>query len=121
MTAGDFRRLALSFAGAVEQAHMGHPDFRANGRIFATLAGDGHHGMVKLAPEVQQAFLRDHPDVFFPAAGAWGLQGATMVRLKAADEETVGAALTEAWRRVSGESRKPRGSGPRRRSRRAPR
>jgi hypothetical protein len=38
MTAGDFRRIALSFDGAEEGAHMGAVDFRVGGRIFATLA-----------------------------------------------------------------------------------
>ena len=36
MTADDFRRITLALEGAVEKAHMGHPDFRVNGRIFAT-------------------------------------------------------------------------------------
>ena len=41
MTADAFREIALAFDGAVEEhAHMGHPDFRANGRIFAGLHGD---------------------------------------------------------------------------------
>ena len=34
-----FRSLALSLPGAAESAHCGHPDFRVNGRIFATLSG----------------------------------------------------------------------------------
>jgi len=38
MTAADFRRIALSFEGAEESSHMGSPDFRIGGRIFATLA-----------------------------------------------------------------------------------
>jgi hypothetical protein len=38
MTANDFRRIALSFEGAEESSHMGQPDFRVGGRIFATLA-----------------------------------------------------------------------------------
>src|SRR5215471_11607701 len=33
----DFRRLALALDGAIESAHMGHPDFRAHGRICATI------------------------------------------------------------------------------------
>ena len=37
LTADQFRDLALQMEGAVEGAHMAHPDFRANGRIFATL------------------------------------------------------------------------------------
>jgi hypothetical protein len=34
---------------AIEGAHMGYPDFRVNGRIFATLHSDHEWGMVKLA------------------------------------------------------------------------
>lgn len=37
--AEDFRRMALSLEGAEEGSHMGSPDFRVGGRIFATLAG----------------------------------------------------------------------------------
>ena len=37
MTASEFRRMALTLPDAVEAAHMGHPDFRVGGRIFATL------------------------------------------------------------------------------------
>jgi hypothetical protein len=97
-TAAQFRRLALSLSGAVEQAHMGHPDFRANGRIFATLHGDNRHGMVKLTLEDQQRFVAAQPETFAPENGAWGRQGCTRVRLDAADEETLGEALTLAWR-----------------------
>ena len=100
MTADDFRELVLSFDDAMEGAHMGHPDFRANGRIFATLAPGETRGMVKLTAEEQQEFLRDNPKMFVPAAGAWGRQGCTMVELKAADKRTARAALTLAWQRV---------------------
>ena len=97
MDASDFRRMALSLQGAIESAHMNHPDFRAFGKIFATLNEDETRGMVSLTPEQQEAFLDEHPSMFEPAAGAWGRQGATMVTLSAADEETVGEALTVAW------------------------
>jgi len=46
----DFRRVALALTDAVESAHMGHPDFRVNGRIFATLHADMKFGMVALTP-----------------------------------------------------------------------
>ena len=59
MNAEDFRRIALGMADAVEGAHMGHPDFRVNGRIFATLHPDHRHGMVKLTPDQQQQFVRE--------------------------------------------------------------
>jgi hypothetical protein len=79
---------------AVEGAHMGHPDFRVNGRIFATIHPDPAYGMVKLTPEQQQEFIRDHPAVFAPENGAWGRAGCTRVRFDAADGEMLGAALT---------------------------
>ena len=50
MTADDFRDIALGMQSAVERAHMNHPDFRANGRIFATLAADEQSGVVMLSP-----------------------------------------------------------------------
>jgi hypothetical protein len=92
-----FRRMALKLDGAIESAHMGHPDFRANGRIFATLYPDNQWGMVKLTADQQQEFMRAKPAMFAPAAGAWGRQGCTTVRLDSVDEETLGEALTLAW------------------------
>jgi hypothetical protein len=98
VTAGRFRRIALGMKEAIEGSHMGHPDFRAHGRIFATLHPDLKSGMVKLTPEQQDAFVREYPGAFAPEKGAWGRQGCTAVRLDAVDEETAGEALTLAWR-----------------------
>jgi hypothetical protein len=39
--------------GAVEGAHMGHPDFRVKNRIFATLHHDLEFGMVALTPDLK--------------------------------------------------------------------
>src|SRR5437763_9887870 len=100
MTPNQFRRIALGMDGAVESAHMNHPDFRANGRIFATIAPDGVRGMVKLTPAQQAAFVRADAATFEPAAGAWGRGGSTMVRFASADAETVGEAMTLAWQGV---------------------
>ena len=97
MTPNDFRRIALGMEGAVEGAHMAHPDFRVNGRIFATISPDAKSGMVSLTPEQQQEFIRADPATFVPAAGAWGRGGSTMVRLATADADTVGEAMTLAW------------------------
>jgi hypothetical protein len=83
--------------GAVEAAHMGHPDFRVNGRIFATLRSDNRHGMVALTPDQQQTFMKDYPAAFSPEAGAWGRQGCTAVRLEVVDDDALGEALTLAW------------------------
>ena len=101
MTANQFRRIALGMSGAVEGSHMDHPDFRANGRIFATLDHENVRGMVKLTPEQQEEFIRNDPGTFEPASGAWGRQGCTMVRLSKADEAIVGEAMTLAWQAVA--------------------
>ncbi|HEX9630217.1 MAG TPA: MmcQ/YjbR family DNA-binding protein [Pyrinomonadaceae bacterium] len=98
LTPDQFRSIALAMDNAIESAHMGHPDFRANGRIFATLHPGNESGMVKLAPEQQQDFLREGPDAFVPASGAWGRQGCTTVNLAAVDEDMLGEAITLAWR-----------------------
>ncbi|MGI9073893.1 MAG: MmcQ/YjbR family DNA-binding protein [Bryobacteraceae bacterium] len=104
MTADDFRRLALSFPDAVENSHMGHPDFRVHGRIFATLQyPDESWGMVKLTPEDQQTFVQAHPEAFVSVKGAWGRQGCTSVRLEAADESTLTEAFGIAWRNAGAE------------------
>ena len=93
----DFRRIALGMNEAVEGSHMAHPDFRVNGRIFATLHSDGKRGMVKLTPDQQRGFIGASPSSFEPASGAWGRQGCTMIRLDSIDEGTLGEAMTLAW------------------------
>ena len=98
LSQNDFRRIALSLEGAIESAHMGHPDFRAHGRIFATLLPDGEWGMVKLTPEQQDTFVCKDPETFEVGKGAWGRQGCTLVRLDAAQAATVRVALEFAWR-----------------------
>ena len=99
--ADDFRQTALGMRGAVESAHMGHPDFRVNGRIFATLHADLKYGMVKLTPDEQQRFIEQNPAAFVPEAGAWGRQGCTAVRLDVVDGDELGEALTLAWRNAA--------------------
>jgi hypothetical protein len=101
MTADDFRQLALALAGAVERSHMGHPDFRAHGRIFATLQADETAGVVRLPPDEQRELVRLHARTFSPASGAWGRQGWTTIRLARADRAAVRGALMLAWQGVA--------------------
>jgi hypothetical protein len=99
MTSDDFRRLALSLAGAEEGSHVGSADFRVGGRIFATLASEKQgFGNLMLTPEVQQTFIEERPDLFRPVNGGWGRMGATHIVLSAADEDTMAGALRTAWR-----------------------
>ena len=102
MNADKFRSLAMSIPGAAESAHMGHPDFRLEGRVFATLGyPDENHGMIKPSPAQQCQFVKAAPDVFSPCRGAWGRCGATAVYLPAAKVGVVRAALDKARNNVS--------------------
>jgi hypothetical protein len=107
MRGHDFRRIALGMDGAFEGAHMGHPDFRAHGRIFATLNAEETFGVVMLTPEQQRTFLLEHPDMFSPGPGAWGRSGSTRVHLDLADEDTIGQAVTLAWQNSAARAKKP--------------
>lgn len=102
MTPDGFRRLALEMPEALEVGHMGHPDFRVRGKIFATLGyPDEAWGMVKLTSEQQEAFVSAEPTVFVPVKGGWGRGGATCVRLRAARTPSVRTALGAAWQNVA--------------------
>jgi hypothetical protein len=99
MTAADFRRIALRLEGAEESSHMGSPDFRVGGRIFATLASEKQgYGNLMLTPELQQEFVQELPEVFLPVHGGWGKSGATHIRLAKASEDVLSGALRAAWK-----------------------
>lgn len=113
MTAGDFRRMALTLEGAEESSHMGAPDFRVGGRIFATLASERQgYGNLMLTPEQQAAFVEELPELFVPVAGGWGRNGVTHIRLAAVSEDVLAGALRAAWSirvaRNAATDRKPR-------------
>jgi hypothetical protein len=99
MTPSDFRRIALSLEGAEEGSHMGSPDFRVGGRIFATLASRAQgYGNLMLTPDQQAVFVAEAPDIFIPIPGGWGRNGATHLKLSAANEDLVHGALQTAWK-----------------------
>src|SRR5215470_2013708 len=74
VNADDFRRIALSLAGAKEGSHMGAPDVRGRGRIFATLASQRQrYGNLMLTPEQQAASVEACPksSCQLPAGEGW--------------------------------------------------
>lgn len=90
-----YRRLALTLPGAEESSHMGSPDFRVNGHIFATLAYRAKGlGTLMLSAEQQTAFVTDAPELFSPAPGGWGRMGATLIQMDAPDDVLAGALAT---------------------------
>ena len=99
MTAADFRRIALSLEGAEEGSHMGTPDFRVGGRIFATLGSERQgYGNLMINLEMQAEFIAGAPEVFLPIAGGWGRMGMTHIRLAATNEDMLTGVLHAAWK-----------------------
>lgn len=101
MLPDDVRALVLLLPEVIEGAHMGLPDFRVGGKIFATLWVDEHRVVVKLTPEVQAVLTEAEPSVFEPISGSWGRRGWTNVDLVEADDETLRSALLAAWKAVA--------------------
>jgi hypothetical protein len=105
----------LSLEGAEEGSHMGQPDFRVGGHIFATLAAEAQgFGNVLLTPEQQESFVSERPDVFVPIPGGWGRKGATHVRLDRANEDLVAGTLYAAWKLRVDKNARTRSRRPRR-------
>jgi hypothetical protein len=117
-TAADFRRIALSLEGAEESSHMGAPDFRVRGKIFATLASQHQgYGNLKLTLEQQADFVRELPEVFLPIPGGWGRMGMAHIPLSEASEDVLAGALRAAWKlRVERNTKTKKKRAPRRRS-----
>jgi hypothetical protein len=90
---------------AVEAEHMGHPDFRVGGKIFASLfhpkGRKDFCGMVKLTPAQQRNFIKAHCGVFEPCSGAWGRAGATQVELGEINKGPARHAIIAAWRNTA--------------------
>lgn len=102
MTPDQFRQLALAIPQAVESAHMNHPDFRLDGKIFASLGKpDEDWGMVKLTPEEQRTFIKTSPKAFQPCSGAWGERGYTNVHLPSIKTDVLRSALNAAAKNVT--------------------
>lgn len=98
MTIDEYRRIALAQPEAIESSHMNHPDFRVRNKIFATIYSvERQEGMVKLTPKQQREFMKEHPKVFSPAAGAWGRNGSTIVNIEIAKNDVVERAMRCAW------------------------
>lgn len=96
-----FRRLALALPEVVEGAHMGHPDFRLGGKVFASLDSPREGwAMVRLPIERQAELVASAPDVFVPASGAWGRAGCTHVRLDGVGEDALRDVVRAAWQRL---------------------
>jgi predicted DNA-binding protein (MmcQ/YjbR family) len=92
-----FRKLALSFPGAVEQPHFELASFRVNKKIFATLDEELERACIMLSEIDQSVFITYDLSVIYPVPNKWGLKGATYVSLKSIPKGILTDALTHAY------------------------
>lgn len=103
MTPESFRRIALNLPEAIESSHMGTPDFRVHGKIFATLGGGDvkERAVLKLTLAQQEMFLHVDAQAFAPVQGGWGRKGWTWLHLRDVADALARDALIAAWRNVA--------------------
>jgi hypothetical protein len=101
VTGAQWRKFACALPEAEEKSHFGQPDFRVRNKIFAGMSPDGKQGTLKCTPELQAMLLDAKPNVFTPAAGAWGDKGWTRVVLAQLELGAVPELLFEAWKLVA--------------------
>ena len=107
MTAAEFRDLALSFPGTVENPHFDRLAFKVvNRRTFATLHEESGTANVKLSPVDQPVFCSIGKEAVYTVPNKWGLQGWTTFELKALPRELVLDALETAYMDVLNSPRK---------------
>jgi hypothetical protein len=83
----------------VESAHFGHRDFRAGGRIFATLPS-ATHANLKFTPDQQLMMVEMHAGLFAALAKSWGARGWTSLALAGCPTDIALAALQAAQANV---------------------
>lgn len=93
----EFRRLALSFADAVEVPHFEIPSFRFKKKIFATLWEKENRAMVRLTAIDQSVFCDYDKSIFYPVPNAWGKKGATFIELTKVRKDMLKDALQLAY------------------------
>jgi hypothetical protein len=94
------RAFARTVPETIESSHMGTPDFRVGGKIFATGRLDGPRIVLKLPLHIQEAMIENHPDAFSPTPG-WGRHGWTFAETDKIDDGLLQDLLDLAWRQVA--------------------
>lgn len=101
-----FIKLARSFPETIEQPHFEKTSFRVKKKIFATLDAANGLLVVKLSDEDQSIFIAYNKNIIYPAKGAWGKQGWTIIVLKEIKKELLKAALNASYKLVA--TKKPK-------------
>jgi hypothetical protein len=98
-TVAQARRIFLEQPEAEEKSHMGHPDFRVGGKIFATLWPTKNIAVVKLSVADQTGALQMNPKAL--KLKYWGKSPYLEVDLQKADVALLRALAQAAWRNTA--------------------
>jgi predicted DNA-binding protein (MmcQ/YjbR family) len=96
ITAQRVRELVAALANAEEGAHHGHPDFRVNKRIFATLSEAEDRAALRLTSVEARALAERTPEVFRLVSDREPVTWVSVL-LASADEPEFSDLLEEAW------------------------
>jgi len=99
ITSVQARRIFLDQPEAEEKSHMGHPDFRVGGKIFATLWPDRKIAVVRLSIPDQTAALQMNPEAL--TLKYWGKSPYLEVSLERANAPLLRALAQAAWRNTA--------------------
>lgn len=76
------RKFALTLPEAEEMPHFEKASFRIKKKVFATLDMKKKRSVVKLSALDQSTFCSYDDSIIYPAKGAWGKHGWTIIELK---------------------------------------
>lgn len=97
----EFKTLALSLPGVLEQPHFEKTSFRTRKKIFATVSESNHLACVKLSPIDQSVFCAFDKTIIYPVNNKWGKQGWTFVELKKIKKNMLKDLLKTAYTEVT--------------------
>lgn len=92
---------SLAFPEAVQQPHFEKTSFRIKKKIFVTLDIKNQLAVVKLSEIDQSVFVAYDKTIIYPATGAWGKQGWTIIELKKVRKTMFKDALRTSYRNVA--------------------
>ncbi|MCK9208272.1 MAG: MmcQ/YjbR family DNA-binding protein [Salinivirgaceae bacterium] len=96
-----FRKIALSFPEATEEAHFEKTSFRVKRKIFATYDDIKKRACIKLSEIDQDVFSSADKSIIFPLDNKWGKQGWTLIEMNKVNKDIFKDALTTAYCEVA--------------------
>jgi hypothetical protein len=99
MTTTDFRNMALSFPGTIENPHFDRAAFKIiNKRIFCTMHEESGTANLKLSPADQRVYCEYDKKIIYAIPNKWGVQGWTTFELKKMTPQLMLDALDAAYK-----------------------